>query len=288
MRRCANAAGAAAWVWSGVRSCAKLGSRSASISGWAVRSSAMAQARWSVGAACGLANAVAASRRMRVVVAIGMRRDRAASARRRGGGRRRPGIRWPARPGTHRACDRRHGWNAVWRKSGAPRLFRFEPRTRVRTRRRADRFALASVTSLVPQGFRVRGPIHARAFQMNRQVLFCSAACKPNNASFTISPHPDVGEGASPQPVHPGAGFFIAHDFHRSRRPPTSRRRASTKALRRPGPGARSARRVELAFAARAPSRSPPAAQAGPHRHAIIRACTIPLPAPPPLPTSPP
>ncbi|MET4729138.1 hypothetical protein ABIE09_002951 [Lysobacter enzymogenes] len=286
MRRCASAACAAMRIWSGVRSCAKLGSRSASISRPAVGSMAMAQARWSVGAAHSLANAIASSRRMGAVAAIGVRRDRATSGRRRGGGRTRPGIRWPARPGTHRACDRRHGWNAVWRKSGAPRLFRFEPRRWVRTRRRADRFDLSSVTSLVPQGFRVRGPIHARAFQMYRQVLFCSAACKPNNASFTISPHPDVGEGASPQPVHPGAGFFIAHVFYRSRRPPASTwREQKGAAAPRPRRAQCAPHRTHFRHSLRAVA---PAAQAGPHRHAIIRACTIPLPAPPPLPTSPP
>jgi hypothetical protein len=40
-------------------------------------------------------------------------------------------------------------------------------------------------------------------------VSFCSAACKPNNDSFTIAPHPDVGEGAGPQPVRPGRAFYF-------------------------------------------------------------------------------
>jgi len=51
------------------------------------------------------------------------------------------------------------------------------------------------------------------AFQMNWQVLFCTAACKADNGSFTIAPHPDVGEGASPQPVLPEAGFLFARAF---------------------------------------------------------------------------
>src|SRR5687768_15629361 len=33
---------------------------------------------------------------------------------------------------------------------------------------------------------------------LNYRVLFCTAACKGNNGSFTIGSHPDVGEGAKP------------------------------------------------------------------------------------------
>src|SRR5690606_32453165 len=41
------------------------------------------------------------------------------------------------------------------------------------------------------------------------RVLFCTAACNRCNDSFTIDPHPDVGEGAGPQPVRPGRAFYL-------------------------------------------------------------------------------
>ena len=44
---------------------------------------------------------------------------------------------------------------------------------------------------------------------LNRPVLFCSAACIPANDSFTMDLHPDVGEGAGPQPVRPGRAFYL-------------------------------------------------------------------------------
>ena len=43
---------------------------------------------------------------------------------------------------------------------------------------------------------------------LNQPVLFCSAACIPDNDSFTIGTHPDVGEGAGPYPVR-RCGLFI-------------------------------------------------------------------------------
>jgi len=47
----------------------------------------------------------------------------------------------------------------------------------------------------------------ARGSFQHQAVLFCSAACKGTNESFTVDPHPDVGEGASPLPVRPGRAF---------------------------------------------------------------------------------
>ena len=44
---------------------------------------------------------------------------------------------------------------------------------------------------------------------LNRAVFFCSAACIPANDSFTMVLHPDVGEGAGPQPVRPGRAFYL-------------------------------------------------------------------------------
>jgi hypothetical protein len=44
---------------------------------------------------------------------------------------------------------------------------------------------------------------------LNRPVFFCSAACIPANDSFTMALHPDVGEGAGPQPVRPGRAFYL-------------------------------------------------------------------------------
>ena len=41
--------------------------------------------------------------------------------------------------------------------------------------------------------------ISPKPLLLNPRVLFCSAACKTREASFTMRPHPDVGEGASPQ-----------------------------------------------------------------------------------------
>ena len=39
--------------------------------------------------------------------------------------------------------------------------------------------------------------------------FLCSAACIPSNDSFTMAPHPDVGEGAGPLPVRPGRAFYL-------------------------------------------------------------------------------
>lgn len=60
------------------------------------------------------------------------------------------------------------------------------------------------------------------------RVLFCSAACKAGNKSFTVAPHPDVGEGAGPLPVRPGRAFYLprqngcgfsaGRDVHRTHR----------------------------------------------------------------------
>ena len=52
--------------------------------------------------------------------------------------------------------------------------------------------------------------LQRRRFQLlNPLVLFCSAACKTGTASFTMRPHPDVGEGASPQLAWPLRAFFL-------------------------------------------------------------------------------
>jgi hypothetical protein len=49
----------------------------------------------------------------------------------------------------------------------------------------------------------------AEANFLNHSVLFCTAACIGDNDSFTMAPHPDVGEGAGPQPVRPGRAFYL-------------------------------------------------------------------------------
>ena len=49
---------------------------------------------------------------------------------------------------------------------------------------------------------------HRLSAFLNQPVLFCSAACIPDNDSFTIGTHPDVGEGAGPYPVR-RCGLFI-------------------------------------------------------------------------------
>lgn len=50
---------------------------------------------------------------------------------------------------------------------------------------------------------------------MNQPVLFCTAACKPTNDSFTIGPHPDVGEGAGPHRFRPVRAFLcVVFDWH--------------------------------------------------------------------------
>jgi hypothetical protein len=67
---------------------------------------------------------------------------------------------------------------------------------------------MASVTALALLAFGISRRGRLRAFQMNRQVLFCSAACKGDNGSFTIAPHPDVGEGAKPATGSTGSGLF--------------------------------------------------------------------------------
>ena len=46
--------------------------------------------------------------------------------------------------------------------------------------------------------------------KLNLPVLFCTAACKPTNGSFTMAPHPDVGEGAGPLAVRCKRAFFMA------------------------------------------------------------------------------
>jgi hypothetical protein len=56
----------------------------------------------------------------------------------------------------------------------------------------------------------------ARAI-LNCSVLFCSAACIPANDSFTMDLHPDVGEGAGPQPVRPGRAFYLPARLLRAR-----------------------------------------------------------------------
>ena len=48
---------------------------------------------------------------------------------------------------------------------------------------------------------------------LNQLAHLCSAACIPNNDSFTMAPRPDVGEGAGPQPVRPGRAFYCLGKF---------------------------------------------------------------------------
>lgn len=57
---------------------------------------------------------------------------------------------------------------------------------------------------------------------LNSPFLFCSAACNTRNAPFTMAPHPDVGEGASPQMAQPLRAFLFLLPK------PSARSRAST------------------------------------------------------------
>lgn len=75
-------------------------------------------------------------------------------------------------------------------------------------RKRVPAFAGTTVYPLSEH--KARGRFSPRPLQafLNPSVLFCTAACNPSNNSFTIEPHPDVGEGAGPLPVSTVAGFF--------------------------------------------------------------------------------
>src|SRR3546814_15365628 len=45
---------------------------------------------------------------------------------------------------------------------------------------------------------------------LNRLVLFCTAACKGTNDSFTINPHPTWGREQKPGTVSPLRAFFMS------------------------------------------------------------------------------
>src|SRR5262245_2553624 len=64
------------------------------------------------------------------------------------------------------------------------------------------------------QGSGIANPLF---LSMNRHDLelsssFLQRSVQSHNGSFTIDPHPDVGEGAGPQPVRPGRAFYL-RDF---------------------------------------------------------------------------
>jgi len=51
-------------------------------------------------------------------------------------------------------------------------------------------------------------PTSRRDKILKKSGSLCGAACIWNNNSFTMNPHPDVGEGSRPATGSTGAGFF--------------------------------------------------------------------------------
>ena len=86
-------------------------------------------------------------------------------------------------------------------------------RLRVRRNWRRERHARATCRRDFPHSGAPDRPRSPEAF-CTRESFFAVQRAIHHNDSFTIATHPDVGEGAGPQPVRPGRAFYFAMRMH--------------------------------------------------------------------------